>query len=440
MGSVLRAASALAAGILGVLGASAAVGSGELDPASLTPAGLVGDGASREAAVSANGRFVAFQSAATDLVAGDANGFTDIFVRDRRAGVTTRVSIDSAGVEANGTSGAPSISANGRWVVFWSSASNLTAGDANSRADVFLHDRKTGETRRISDTADGTAQGNDGAQLFGSSISSNGRWVAFHSRATNLVPNDTNAKFDVFLRDDRTGALTLVSADAGGAAGDGASDDASISASGRFVAYNSFATNLVPGDVNARADIFVFDRKTGTTRRASVDSAGAGADGNSYDAVVSSDGNVVAFYSGATNLVPGDTNGVDDAFVHDFRTGGTRRVSVNADGTEAAGDSFNPAITANGRVVVFCAGPAGGRLVPEDTNDQSDVYSYDLASGDLRLLSVDPLGQVGDGSSYIYAASLASNGRWLVLTSTSSNFAAGDANGAYDDFVLDPRR
>jgi Tol biopolymer transport system component len=182
--------------------------------------GAQGNGWSGPASsISADGRFIAFASYATNLVAGDTNGYMDVFVHDRQTGETTLVSVDSQGLQGNGTSGENiiCISADGRFVVFDSLASNLVSGDLNGLEDVFVHDRETGETTLVSVDSQGT-QGN--GDSFGGSISADGRFVVFDSLASNLVPGGTNGGGDVFMHDRKTGETTIVSTDSQGAPGD----------------------------------------------------------------------------------------------------------------------------------------------------------------------------------------------------------------------------
>ena len=227
-------------------------------------------------------------------------------------GPTQRVSVDSSGNEGNNTSSSPSISADGRYVAFQSDADNLVPGDNNISGDVFVHDRNTGATELVSVDS----SGNEGNNTSSSpSISADGRYVAFYSVADNLVPGDTNGKLDVFVHDRNTGATELVSVDSSGNEGNGDSMDPSIGADGRYVAYDSSATNLVSGDTNGQLDVFVHDRNTGATELVSVDSSGN--EGNNYSSSpsISADGRYVAYDSSATNLVSGDTNGQLDVFV-----------------------------------------------------------------------------------------------------------------------------
>ncbi|MBI1849864.1 MAG: PD40 domain-containing protein [Planctomycetes bacterium] len=292
---------------------------------SLNSSGAEANGPSDAASVSADGRFVAFQSSATNLVLNDANGVSDVFVRDVVAGVTTRVSIRSNGMEGNGDSLAAEISADGRWVTFQSLASNLVLGDTNGITDVFVHDRATGTTTRVSVSS---TRAQASALSISPSISANGRVVAFSSLAADLVTGDTNGMLDVFVHDrdadgngvfDEMGgvATTCGSLTSTGAQATGASSRPSISADGRWIAYLSSAVNIVPGDMNARDDVFVRDRGTNQVWRVSTDTLGVEADGSSSRLAIAPLGRFVAFESLASNLVGNDANGRADVFVHD---------------------------------------------------------------------------------------------------------------------------
>jgi hypothetical protein len=287
---------------------------GETTRVSLASDGAQGNHASCAASISADGRFVAFSSSASNLAPGDTNDALDIFVHDRQTGATTRVSLASDGSEANGYSWRASISADGRLVAFDSKASNLAPDDTNGFLDVFVHDRQTGATTRVSLASDGGEGNGDSAYA---SISADGRLVAFASWASNLTPNDTNDTWDVFVHDRQTGATTRVSLDSGSEAKNGHSWRASISADGRLVAFDSEASNLVPDDTNVTWDVFVHDRQTGATTRVSLASDGGEGNGDSAYASISADGRLVAFDSWASNLTPDDTNGDSDVFVHD---------------------------------------------------------------------------------------------------------------------------
>jgi hypothetical protein len=217
------------------------------------------ESASFQASISADGRYVALQSLATNLVSGDTNAQQDVFVRDRQSGTTERVSVATGGAEGNSSSYAPSISADGRFVAFYSLASNFAAGDTNGYVDVFVRDRQSGTTERVS-MATGGAQENNNS--YNPAISADGRFVAFYSLASNLVAGDTNLASDVFVRDRQSGTTERASVATGGAEaeGNGHSEEPSISSDGRFVAFASPASNLVAGDSNNNSDVFERDR------------------------------------------------------------------------------------------------------------------------------------------------------------------------------------
>jgi Tol biopolymer transport system component len=336
---------------------------------SLGPHVAQGDGNSFDAAISADGRFVAFSSEASNLVPGDTNGVSDIFVYDRQTATTTRISLGSHGTPGNGSSFEPAISGGGRYVAFASEASNLVPDDTNGSFDVFIRDRWTATTTRVS-------LGANGAQSDGSSwepaISAHGRYVAFASDASNLVPNDTNGASDIFVHDRRVATTTRASLGAQGTQSNAESFGLSISSGGRYVAFSSEASNLVPGDTNGASDIFVHDRQTAMTTRASLGANGVQTNGRSTEPAISPGGRYVAFSSGATNLVSGDTNGLFDIFVRDLRTATTMRVSLGTDGNQGNDLSSEPAISAYGRYVAFSSDATN--LVLGDTNASSDVF------------------------------------------------------------------
>lgn len=395
---------------------------------SVDSSGVEGNGLSVETAFSADARFVAFVSAANNLVANDTNNQEDIFVHDRQTGVTTRVSLDSNGAQANSVSDSPYLSGDGRFVAFDSNASNLVANDNNGSRDVFVHDRQTGITTRVSLDSSGV-EGND--ESFDPIISPDGRFVAFTSDASNLVANDTNGVGDVFVHDRETGTTTRVSVDSGGVEGNFVSAFPSMSADGRLIAFRSLADNLVANDTNGAFDIFVHDRQTGTTTRVSVDSAGVEADSDSEEANFSADGRFVAFESDATNLVANDTNNDEDVFVRDLQTNTTTRVSLNAGGAQANGPSFRPWLSADGRFVAFES--QGSDLVANDTNGNIDVFVRDLQNGTNFRASVDSNG--AEANSFSGQPVLSADGLAVVFVSAASNLVPNDTNGVFDIFV-----
>lgn len=351
---------------------------GTTRPVDLTPGGQPSQGQSYEAKISRNGRFVLFSSNGADLVPGDTNGRNDAFVRDLRSGTTVRASLRSNGQQISGNESFPrAISADGRFVVFDSSARVVSPGGVRG---VLVRDLRQGTTT-LASVATGGANTNGNSE--GTSISGDGRFVGFTSSASNLVPNDTNDSGDAFVRDLRGSRTTRVSVGAGGAPANGDSFLPFVSGDGNIVAFHSEATNLVTGDTNGRTDVFVRDLKAGTTTRVSVAAGGGQGDGHSRASGISADGRRVLFLSDATNLVPGDSNGVQDAFVYDRVSKRTTRVTVTASGGQSNGFSNLPAISADGRTVVFESEATNLPPVP-DTNGAYDVFARTLAGGGTR--------------------------------------------------------
>lgn len=405
--------------------------------------GTQGNSSSSFTSISADGRYVAFTSSASNLVNGDTNGTEDIFVHDQQSGQTTRVSVASDGTQANDSvygylNDLPvRISADGRYVAFGSRASNLVAADTNGAGDIFVHDRQTGQTTRVSIASDGT-QGND--HSGSPSISADGRYVAFLSSASNLVSSDTNGKVDVFVHDRQTGQTTRVSVASGRTEGNDSSWYPFISAEGRYVAFNSLASNLVSGDTNGKADVFVHDRQTGQTTRVSVASDGTQGNDDSGGPFVnysspsiSTDGRYVAFYSYASNLVNGDTNGIMDVFIHDRQTSQTTCVSVASDGTQGNDNSMRPSISADGRYVAFASGASS--LVSSDTNNTIDIFVHDRQTGQTTRVSVASDGT--QGNDWAWWPSISADGRYVAFDTDATNMVSGDTNGYRDAFVHD---
>jgi Tol biopolymer transport system component len=373
-----------------------------------------------QAAISSDGRFVAFQSSASNLVPHDTNGRSDVFVHDRVGGTTVRVSVSSAGRQANGDSWGPDISEDGRSVSFVSDASNLVGRDGNGCtdpttatfcADVFVHDLLGGATTRANLSSTG-AQSEPDPGYVTASIAANGRYVAFTASAGNLVPGDTNGGPDVFVRDRAAGTTSVLTVAPDGTPVDtsGGGGRPDLSADGRFAAFAT-GSPLVGTDTNGLFDVYLRDRRQGTTTRVSLSPDGqqflddsfrphVSPDGrfvaftvgfpgtaflfdrvagrtsvvadNAFAQAVSARGRFVAFTSEAPNLVPGDTNGARDVFVQDRQQGTVQRVSVASDGAQGAGNSFDADISADGRFSSFVSEAAN--LVPHDTNGTTDVF------------------------------------------------------------------
>jgi len=417
--------------------APASVRAGDTIRVSLASGGAEADGDSQAhtfAGMNAAGSVVAFMSAATNLVPGDSNGQTDVFVRDLKRGTTERVSVATDGTEGDGSSLMGTVSSNGRVIAFMSGASTLVAGDTNGTTDVFVHDRVTKETKRVSVNSAGI-QGDlpSGGSGF-LAVAGNGRSVAYSSSATNLVAADTNGQEDVFVHDLKSGVTSRVSVGDDESESDGFSAYPAPSTSGQVVAFLSAATNLVPGDANGAPDVFVRDLRKGTTRRVSVGPGGVEADAASGGPAISGNGRMVAFFSAATNLVPGDTNGKVDVFVHDLKTGVTTRASVASDGSEGNGVSAAVAISANGRAVIFTSD--SDNLVPADTNGVDDVFVRDLKAGTTVRVNVDGAGVQSTG--FVgFDLGLSKNGRLALFSSEASSLVIGDTNGLQDVFLHD---
>ncbi|MDG4790044.1 hypothetical protein O7626_29685 [Micromonospora sp. WMMD1102] len=417
--------------------AGPAPGHGTTSRVSVSGAGEQGEAGGSDGTTSRDGRYVAFSSYSANLVPGDTNGDSDVFVRDRVAGSTTRVSVASDGTQGDGWSVEPVLSADGRFVVFTSRASNLVPGDTNDESDAFVHDRRTGTTR-IASVSTAGVPADSGAG--GTTISADGRYVAFDSWASTLVPGDTNGISDVFVHDLRTGVTGRVSVSSLGAEGDHLSQEPAVSADGRYVAFSSSASNLVSGDTNLSPDVFVHDRRTGRTSRVSVTDDGGEGVGpaeelGSRSPAISADGRYVAFTSFALNLVPGDTNDFPDVFVRDRRAGTTRMVSVSSDGVQADAAGRGPSISADGRYVAFSSDATN--LVPGDTNQDLDMFLHDRRAGRTVRVSVSTGGVQGNGS--VLPGQVSGDGRHVVFASYASNLVPSDGNEAPDVFVWDRR-
>ena len=382
-------------------------------------------------AISADGRYVVFASIATNLVADDTNDTNDVFMHDRSTGETVRVSVGLGGVEGNKASSGPALSADGRFVAFISAATNLIVDDTNRLPDMFVWDRTTGVTERVSIAWNG-AEAN-GESRYRGAISRDGRYVTFKSNATNMVRGeDTNDAHDVFVRDRLKGKTKLVSVGMAGAQSDGDSGEPAITPDGRYIAFQSRATNLVPDDDNGAYDVFVWDSEKKKTRLVSVDTAGGVGNGDSNNPSISVRGRYVAFGSAATDLVEVDTNNKPDVYLND-RDAGTTLVSVSADGVQGNKFSGQVSLSVNGRYLAFNSDATN--LVPGDTNDAGDVFVWDSVDDLLTLVSLGLGGAEGDGESGRPA--ITGNGRSLAMTSEATNLVADDTNGDTDVFARD---
>ena len=374
--------------------------------------------------------------------------------------VTSRVSVTSAGVQSAGDSYAPELSGDGRVVAFTGWEDDLVPGDANTTSDAFVHDRSTGITQRVNVATDGT-QGDIPAPGYGTppsyagDVSADGRVVAFQTDLA-LVPDDTNRDTDAYVRDLVSGVTSRVSVSSSGAQGRHASGDPVLSADGRLVAFWSAARNLVPGDTNRLGDVFVHDRETGRTRRVSVSSRERQGDNASMTPALSADGRFVAFVSYASNLVERDTNDLHDVFVRDLRTGRTARVNLSSGERQANGARADrhrysdvggrPALSADGRFVAFTS--SASNLVRRDRNRDYDVFVRDRERGTTSRVSVSvsggdsrhrPVEGEPEGQDPSSAPSISADGRYVAFQSDAYNLTRSDPNPFNDVFIRDRR-
>ncbi len=370
---------------------SSAFGGGESDAGSFSTASF-----------SADGRFVAFESASTNILpqGTDTNGVKDTFVVDRENGTIERVSVSTAGVESDGeTLGGSRISADGRMVAFRSVATNLLGPgvDTNGQADIFVYDRQTDTLELASVGDDGKQSPTNSAGRF--DLSANGRFVSFSTSDPSFVANDNNGRTDTFVRDLAANTTELVSLANDGSQGNlNSGAESAISADGRFVAFTSLADNLLgPGnDTNGVRDAFVRDRLNNTLERVSISTAGVQSDDSVNRLSISDDGRFVAMSGSATTLVADDTNGEEDVFVRDRTGASTERVSTTAPGgVEGNGRSrldsnYADCVSADGRFVVFAS--RATNLVPGDTNGVEDIFVFDRTLRRIERVSVTNTG------------------------------------------------
>ncbi len=394
--------------------------------------GTQGNGRSGSAALSGDGTLVAFDTVATNLgVTPDPSGSSSVFLKNLTTGVLTRLSTDSDGDPLTGQSFGASLTPDGSAVAFTTGAQELV-GSGRPR-QVVVKSLVTGDLRVASTAADGTLAN---ADVTTPSLSDDGRTVAFGTAASNLVPNDTNQTFDVFVKNLDTGAIIRASAAADGTPANDFSISFLLAGDGRSIAFHSTATNLVAGDTNGRADVFVKNLTTGAVTNASTAADGRQGNGNSFNAVQSRDGNLVAFLSNADNLVAGDTNGRADVFVKNLTTGAITRVSTAADGTQGNADATGiPQISADGTKVAFTSRATS--LVAGDTNLATDTFVKDLTTGTLTRVSTAADGTQGNGPSNGSILALSADGSRVAFDSQATNLVPGDTNNTTDVFVAD---
>jgi Tol biopolymer transport system component len=413
---------------------------GDIVRVSTNGAGVQGNGTSNDIAfLSPNGREVLFSSSATNLVptATPASAF-EVYLKNLDTGAVTLVSSDASGAPAHGLySGGVSsgfgFTPDGTKVLIASNASNLAGTQFGFQ--LYLKDLTTGAVSLVS-TSPSVSQPN-GEVGYGQ-LSPDGGKLVFESWASNLVPGDTNGNEDVFLKDLASGAVTRIDTNAAGDQAQGREDVVMapvFSPDGTKVAFTSNYTNLVPGDANGEADVFVKTLATGEVSLVSTSATGVQGNAISIFSSFSPDGSKIAFESAASNLVPGDTNGVRDIFVKDLVTGAISRVSVDSLGGQANGDSTLPVFSPDGTKVAFWS--TASNLVFNDTDRAPDLFVKDLRTGQVTMVTSDASGAPGSGSSpaFYSPVTFSADSKSAVFASTASSLVPGDTNGVSDVFV-----
>ncbi|MEW6742160.1 MAG: calcium-binding protein [Planctomycetota bacterium] len=394
---------------------------------SVSSEGEQGNSGSFRAAVSGDGRCVGFTSHADELVRDDNNDVYDVFVYDLVRYTLTRVSVTESGEEGNAQSTSPVLSDNGRWVAYVSEASNLVPDDTNAVADIFVHDTYFRYNERVSVASDGTEAN---AQSSRPAISANGRFVVFQSAADNLVPDGADPAGGVFMHDRNTHTTSRVAVSSTGEPANGWSAFASVSRDGRFVAFMSTASNLVPDDTNGTRDVFVRDTVLGTTMRVSLAADGSQANEPCIEPAISADGAWVAFVT-QDALVPEDQNGYADIYVRDLVAEQTFRVSVATNGREVDASSSSPALSGDGRFVVFLS--EATTLVPNDRNQAADIFVHDRLTHVTRRVNLtweDKEAKLG-----CWGPAISGDGLLLAFSTEADNLVPLDTNQCSDVFL-----
>jgi uncharacterized repeat protein (TIGR01451 family) len=389
------------------------------------------------ASITPDGRFVAFMSFADNLVAGDTNQFADVFVRDRLTGTTERVSVSSRGEQGNGHSGltlpsGAAISSDGRFVAFASDATNFVKGDANGNSDVFVRDRTNGTTELISRGLDGLAATGDAPVISG-----DGQIVAFRSSSSTLVSDgNPNLTSHIYAFNRATQTIERVDVDSNGVLADSQAGNLAISRNGRFVAFDTFADNLVPGpgDQNG-VDVFVRDLLNHTTEGISTVGDTGLFEGHSFLSSISGDGRFIGFSSADPTLGFRDTNGpVDDAFLFDRQNRTIQLVSRSSNGKQGTDSSFSPLVSDDGTIVVFSS--RASNLVANDTNGAFDVFRRDLSTGTTVRIAADPRSPAAD----VIASAMTPDGLVVSLLTRAELLPEQPIGiNAFDVYVVDLR-
>lgn len=401
-----------------------------MERASVSNTQAQANGNSYLVASSPDGRYVVFDSMASNLVPGDNNRQRDVFIRDRSLGTIERVSVGHAGIESPYLSRIPSVSDDGRYVSF-ETFGPLLPGSSVHVFQVYRRDRVNGVTELVSASSSGVA-GNSLSSR--SSLSADGRYVLFYSRANNLVAGDNNGVQDVFLKDMQTGALETISLAPSGVRGNGDSFEAAMSSDARFISFTSMATNLTGSTVARQRHVYLRDRQTSTTRLLSKSSTGSLANQPVFSPALSDDGRYIVFYSKASNLTSGTSGSKVQVFLHDVENSTTVLLSRNAAGSEGTDFSYSPSISADGRFVAFTS--FASNLVSGDSNGVSDVLLLDRQNNETTIISQSESGQLGNGA-VIGVPALSRSGNSVAFSTYADNLIESDTNNVADIFVHD---
>ena len=407
-----------------------AAGGGTTSRVSVSSAGVQGDAISANPSISADGRYVVFYSSSSNLVSPATSG-NQVFLRDLQTGQTTLVSVNRTGASGNGSSSVCAISGDGRYVAFYSSATDLVSPDTSGN-NIFRRDLQTGQTVLVSVNKDGGPADGDS---YIPGISYDGRYVSFASYARNLVSGTTNSYKQIFVRDMQAGVTSLVSISNTGVPAANDSNYPAISADGHFVTFMSSANNLVSAD-NGYDDLFIRDVQTGVTSLISVrtnPNLPNRSSGSFYWSSVSGDGRYVVYDSTARDLVAAATTS-QQIYLYDRQTGVTALVTVNAGATVGNGSSQAPVISPDGRYIIYNSSAVN--LVEGDTNNWQDIFLYDHQTARTTLVSLSSGAQLGNNNAQVRSA-LSADGRFVAFASNASNLVTGDTNTVSDVFVHD---
>ncbi|MEU6824190.1 hypothetical protein ABZ921_26465 [Streptomyces atriruber] len=397
--------------------------------------GAESNAASTNPSISADGRYVAFVSESRNLVANDTNGTPDAFVRDMLTGKTERVSVKSNGKASHGVVREVSLSPDGRYVVFTSTADDLVSGDPNDLDDVFLHDRDTGRTQRISPTG-ASYDGLRSRLTYGPVVSGDGRHVAYASGAEDLVAGDANKRDDVFLYDRKTKRTELAQLTNAGGHGEGDAFEPAFAggSGGRYVAFTSNTTDLAGVEDHASAtDVFLRDREKGTTELISVPH-GYNRKTPSWGASLSDDARFVAFTSASRVLRPEGPapTAAHNVFLYDRESKRMRLVGAAQDGTPADAASDDVSLSGDGRYAAFTS--AAANLTPDADDSSADVFLRDMVTGEVRLVSVESE-PVSEDTRPGRRTDVTDDGGTVAFDSPAGNLVPADTNGTADVFL-----